>query len=75
MPKVAAKHPNNEMSVARMAVTALRNARREALQSGIAFMEVRDGNLVEVLPSGEVRFIREIAPGRVSDATVPAEHG
>lgn len=63
------------MSVAKLAIAALRDARIEALEGDLPFVEVRDGKLVEVFPGGEVRYIRDIEPPRrvLSPVGVPAE--
>lgn len=68
MPTAPSRHPNNEMSLARVAVRALRMAREAAMETTIDLVEVRGDQLVRVREGEVVEVLRQLPPRRTVTA-------
>ena len=58
------RHPNNEISLARVAVRALRLAREAAMETTVELVEVRGDLLVRVCEGEVVEVLRQLPPRR-----------
>ena len=64
MSSASSRHPNNEMSLARVAVRALRLAREAAMETTVELVDVRGDQLVRVREGEVVEVLRQLAPRR-----------
>jgi hypothetical protein len=64
----SSRHPNNEMTLARAAVRALRMARAAALQAPVDLVEVRGDQLVRIREGVVVEVLEQLPPRRTVTA-------